>query len=149
MRDVRRPDALEPVVERLTNARMTDTGSPVFETIMDLLIFAAGVGFEKKRRTPVAGSGKAVPVRIFENNNKEGYIFMVALAEKKDPLVLATEHEDETVRIFEEYAAGGLEEIAAWLAENPTDISGVQALVSKTQAHLPAGATEGKNPSPI
>lgn len=149
MRDVRRPDALEPVVERLTSARMTESGTPVFETIMDLLIFAAGVGLTKKRRSAVPGSGKAVPVRIFENNNKEGYIFMVALAEKKDPVALAVEHDDETVRIFEEYAAGGLEEIAEWLGENPTDISGVQALVSKMQAQMPADATEGKNPSPI
>lgn len=149
MRDVRRPDALEPVVERLTSARMTESGSPVFETIMDLLIFAAGIGLMKKRRSPVPSSGKAVPARIFENNNKDGYIFMIALAEKKDPTALAMDHDDETVRIFEEYAAGGLEEIAEWLSENPTDISGVQALVSKMQAQMPPEATEGKNPSPI
>jgi dnd system-associated protein 4 len=149
MRDVRRPDSQEPLVERLTSAKMTEVGTPVFETIMDLLIFAASVGFAVGRRSPVPVSGKAVPVRIFENNNKEGYIFMLALAETKDPSVLAVENDDETVRIFEEYAAGGLEEIASWLAANPTDISGVQALISRIQAQLPERAAPSTNPSPI
>lgn len=149
MRDIRRPDSAEPLVERLTTTRVADTGAPVFATIMDLLIFSAGVGMTIRRRVPVPSSGKAVPFRIFENNQKDGFIFMVALAERKDPAALEHEHEDEAARIFEEYAAGGLEEIASWINDNPLDVSGVQSLMAKIQAQIPATAPVNSNPSPL
>ena len=38
---------------------------------MDLLIFAASVGLAANRRTPVPATGKGIPVRIFENNQKD------------------------------------------------------------------------------
>lgn len=136
MRDIRRPETLEPLVERLTNPQLPETGVPVFGTIMDLLIFAAGVGFAIKRRASVPSSGKAVPYRIFENNQKEGYIFLIALAHFQDSGAIACDKDDATAQIFEEYAAGGLEEIAAWLNEYPSDISGVQPLLSKIQDSL-------------
>ena len=149
MRDIRRPDSLEPFVERLTTPKLTDTGVPVFPTIMDLLIFCAGVGFSVQRKSTVPASGKAVPVRIFENNQKDGYIFLIALAEKKDPSILAVEHEDEAARIFEEYAAGGLEEVGSWLSANPSDISGVQALIAKIQAKMPVAEIAVQNPTAV
>ena len=149
MRDVRRPDAFEPLVERLTTPKLTETGVPVFQTIMDLLIFCSALGFAVQRRIPVPSSGKAVPFRIFENNQKDGYIFLVALAEKKQPSALATENDDETVRTFEEYAAGGLDELSAWLAENPADISGVQTLITKIQAKIPISPLTVENPAAL
>lgn len=149
MRDIRRPESSEPLVERLTNPRMSGTGAPVFSTIMDLLIFCAGVGLTTNRRCAVPSTGKAVPYHIFERNQKDGYIFLVALAEKKDATTLAAENDDEIIKIFEEYAAGGLEQIASWLNENATDISGVQALITKIQAQVPIVAPSVQNPSPL
>jgi dnd system-associated protein 4 len=149
MRDVRRPDAFEPLVDRLTSAKLTDNGQPVFQTIMDLLIFAASVGLMSRRRVLVPASGKAIPIRIFQNNEKDGYIYLVALAEKKDGSMLSPESDDEIVKTFEEYAAGGLEEIGSWLMENPTDISGVRTLVEKIQAQIPKTPSELASPSPI
>lgn len=149
MRDIRRPDFAEPLVERLTTARVSETGAPVFPTIMDLLIFCAGVGLTTRRRVAVPSTGKAVPYRIFENNQKEGYIFLVALADKKDAAALAQENDDEAARTFEEYAAGGLEEVASWLNENAMDASGVQSLMAKIQAQIPSSVPTNSNPSPI
>lgn len=149
MRDIRRPETAEPLVERLTNQQISGTESPVFLTIMDLLIFCAGVGLSIDRRTPVPSSGKAVPYRIFENNQKEGYIFLVALAHKKDPTILSGEQDEEIAKIFEEYAATGLEEVDRWIAANPTDISGVQALITKMQSRIQVAAAPPFNPNPI
>lgn len=150
MRDIRRPESLEPIVERLTNPRHSEVGVAVFATIMDLLIFCAGVGFATGRRSSVPSSGKAVPYRVFENNQKEGYIYLVSLAEAKSPEVLAASNDDETVRCFEEYAAGGLQEVASWLAENPMDVSGVQSLLSRLQSQLPeVQSPEGGGPNPV
>jgi dnd system-associated protein 4 len=149
MRDVRRPESLEPVVERLTDPKFTDTGEAIFTTIMDLLVFASGIGLHLKRRTPVPSSGKGIPIRIFENNQNDGYIYLVALADKREPTILATENDDEIVKIFEEYAAAGLEEIALWLRENPTDISGIQTLIAKLQTQIPKATPPVSNPSPV
>jgi len=149
MRDIRRPDSAEPLVDRLTTTKVNETGSPVFPTIMDLLIFSAGVGLTVNRRCAVAASGKAVPYRVFENNHKEGFIYLVALAAKGESSALAPENEEEAASIFEEYAAGGLEEISNWLSENALDISGVQSLIAKIQAHIPSGISVISDPNPV
>jgi len=106
----------------------------------------AGLGIDPD---PVVIAKLRVPYRIFENNQKDGYIFLVALAKKKDAATLAVENDDEIIKIFEEYAAGGLEQIASWLNENATDISGVQALIAKIQAQVPIDAPVVLNPNPI
>jgi dnd system-associated protein 4 len=149
MRDIRRPDSLEPLVERLTGAKLTDSGAPVFSTIMDLLIFAAGVGFHARRKTPVPSAARGIPYRIFENNQKEGHLYLLALAEAKDSASLVSDNDDEIARIFEEYAAGGLEIISSWLNESPSDMSGVQTLLSKIQTELGASFAPAPDPSPI
>lgn len=149
MRDIRRPDSLEPIVERLTSAKLTETQTPLFSTIMDLLIFSAGVGRAQGRRTPVASSGRGVPYRIFENNQTEGFIFLIALSETKDSALLVSDNDDEIARIFEEYAAGGLEIISTWLNECPSDISGVQTLLAKLQNVVGAAVHPKVDPSPI
>jgi dnd system-associated protein 4 len=149
MRDIRRLDSSEPLVERLTSPKLPETGIAVFGTIMDLLIFSAGVGFANKRMTPVPSTGKAVPFRIFENNQKDGYIFLIALAHTQDSDAIASQNDDEAARIFEEYAAGGVEEIASWLNETPDDISGVQPLLTKIQDLIKTNVTKLPSPSPL
>jgi dnd system-associated protein 4 len=144
MRDIRRPEALEPIVDRFTNPAYSDVGRPVFPTIMELLIFSAGVGFAIGKRIPVPASGKSVPFRVFENNQREGYIYLIALAHTRDPKSLASECDDDAAKIFEEFAAGGLEELGAWLNASPMDTSGVQTLVTQIQKYLP----RDKDPEP-
>ena len=147
MRDIRRPESLEPIVDRFTNPAFSDISRPVFPTIMDLLIFSAGVGVALGKRNPVPTSGKAVPYRIFENNQKEGYIYLVALAHTRDPKLLASELDDEAAKIFEEFAAAGLEELGNWLNASPMDTSGVQTIISQLQKKLPRD--EGPDPAEL
>lgn len=149
MRDIRRPDAMEPVVERLTERDKSNTDQPIFETIMRLMVFCAGVGFTTGKSSDVPSSGKAVPYRIFENNQMDGYLFLLALAESKDPSILAGARDDEIAGIFERYAAGGLEEINSWLNANPTDTSGIQALITRIQSLVKISTPVPSNPSPL
>ena len=149
MRDIRRLDSTEATVERLTNPKFSETGEAVFKTIMDLLIFAAGVGFSTKRSSQVPSSGKAVPYRVFKNNEKDGYLFLLALAAKGNSECLASDDDDMVAQVFEEYAAGGLEEITDWLNDNPIDSSGVQSLIAKIQSKIEAVPNTVVNPSPI
>lgn len=150
MRDVRRADSAEPLVELLTTPRRGEDGEATFATIMDLLIFAAGVGFKSKRREAVPSSGKGIPFAIFERNQKDGYIYIMALAETQTAGSLASEVVEGAIQTFEEYAAGGLEIIQAWLNENPTDVSGVQTLLSQLTRELEiSSVTTIERPSPV
>lgn len=149
MRDIRRPDILEPLVERLTSPKYSETSTPIFATIMDLLIFAAGVGLKCGRRAQVPSSGKGIPMRIFENNQKDGFLYLLALAVVQDSSALETTNDDEIVRIFEEFAAGGLEQIAEWLAKDPQDFSGVETLLAEIQRIVPLESPQVDDPSPI
>ena len=150
MRDIRRPDKAEPLVELLTSARRGEDGQATFDTIMDLLIFAAGIGFSFEAREAVPSASKGIPYLIFERNQKDGYIYVLALAATDNPEVLTAEKADFAVEIFEEYAAGGLDLIQRWLNENPTDVTGVQTLMSHLVGKLKsAESLVETRPNPI
>lgn len=149
MRDIRRPDIAESIVKRLTTIQEGGPSEAVFPTIMDLLIFCAGVGLTHSRTQDVPPGGGVVPYRIFENNQKEGYIYLIALASKKDPQILSGDRDEEIADLFERYAAGGLELVTSWINTNPSDISGVQILIEKIQSQLGTAASAASTPSAI
>jgi dnd system-associated protein 4 len=150
MRDIRRPDDTEPVVELLVTPRRGEDGEPLFQTIMELLIFSAGVGFSLKERSPVPASSKVIPYIVFERNQKDGYIHLLALADAKTPESLASKESDHAVQTFEEYAAGGLRIMQRWLNENPTDTFGIDTLMSKISQELSRNPTPpDKKPDPV
>lgn len=84
-----------------------------FPTFRDLLIFAAAVGFRQERRVPfTASSGD--PIR-YEVLTAPGYsdtlINMIAANVVDDPEIMDGARTEERIKIFEEYANGGLEYI--------------------------------------
>jgi dnd system-associated protein 4 len=150
MRDIRRPDDTEPLVELLTTARRGEDGEPVFQTIMDLLIFAAGVGFGINERSAVPSGAKVIPYAIFERNQKDGFIHLIAMAAAKSPTTLADKEMENAVQIFEEYASAGLKEMQRWLNANPTDTFGVSTLMTRIVNELGRNTpADEKLPSPI
>ena len=84
-----------------------------FATFRDILLFAAAVGAHVKRRVPFTASGE--PIRyetLKEPMFSETLINMIAANEASDdPEILDSTRAGERVRIFEEYANGGLEYI--------------------------------------
>ena len=56
-------------------------------------------------------------------------MFLIGLAETKDVDCLREENEDSLVSLFEEYADGGLEVLAEWLKETPSDPAGDRAIL--------------------
>ena len=86
----------------------------VFPTMAEPLT-AALVGFRAKRKRPIETARKD-PVRssIFESNELQGYIYLLAVAETKEIEVLRDENFEESVQLYEEYAFGGFLEIEEW-----------------------------------
>jgi dnd system-associated protein 4 len=103
---VRRPQQYEALLIELRD-------EAAFATFRDILLFAAAVGAHVKRRVGFTSSGE--PIRfetLKEPVFSETLINMVAASEiADDPEIMDVTRTGERVRIFEEYANGGLEYI--------------------------------------
>ncbi|AFY48439.1 dnd system-associated protein 4 [Nostoc sp. PCC 7524] len=92
-----------------------DTTGP-FQTYVEVMVFAASLGFKYKKRVPLGETTKREPSPIPQENFASlGYeliIKLIAVNETQDIEIISSreeEYEDKRTQIFEEYANGGLE----------------------------------------
>jgi len=94
---------------------VTEGKNGPFQTYADAIAFAASLGAKRKKRVPLKEIAKREPapidLDIFISRGYEMAMKLIAIAETKDPKILSInmENEAERVKIFEEYANGGLE----------------------------------------
>jgi len=117
-------------------SRLTLNNKSIFVYLKDLMVFAAMVGHDLNIRRPLKGETIEIILDTYASDQKDGFIYLLALIEKKDGLVLKDENLRETVQIFEEYCNAGLYEITNWLDENPGDPIGIDTLLTKILAKL-------------
>ncbi|MFB8382558.1 DNA phosphorothioation-associated protein 4 [Streptomyces rubiginosohelvolus] len=81
-----------------------------FNAMVDVLMFAALLGQNHKKREPFDKAGEPIRLSVMEGRQYgDVLIDMVAVAElPDDPKILSDDRQPERVRIFEEYANGGL-----------------------------------------
>jgi dnd system-associated protein 4 len=114
-----------------------------FATFRDILLFAAAVGAHVGRRVPFTNSGE--PIRyetLKEPMFSETLINMIAANEiADDPEIMDSSRIGERLRIFEDYANGGLEYIQEQVntRHEPAEVV-VISLVTEALAH--SGTTE-------
>lgn len=103
----------EPMVQRLGHQHLNNMKSSIFPTFRELMCFAALLGFSESRRIKLDEKYEKIGIEnvVWENHPAQDIIFLIALAESKDPNILRDGHETECVKIFEEYANGGFEVI--------------------------------------
>lgn len=130
---VRRPADKEELIAKLTSGE-----DKVFPTIKDLLVFAAALGRSEERRTPLQSAGSD-PVRLdtfVRDSSVDYFMYALAIAESPDdPELVAEERTAERIKIFEEYANGGLEVLQGLLnarAHLPID-DALASIVSEGQ----------------
>ena len=101
----------EDMIQRLAMLKLPDAERTLFPTIRELLCFAALLGYSEDRRLPLDPSAgtEDVSYQQFERGDAEDLIYLIALAETKDPAVLREGEESRCAEIFEEYANGGLQ----------------------------------------
>ena len=100
---VRRPLERSSLIKELT-----DQKEP-FSSMAAVMVFAAALGYSKGRRTEFAKTDEEIPWDVFVNAGAEPFISMLAAVASEDKDILAQDRDDDRVRIFEEYACGGLE----------------------------------------
>lgn len=100
----------EDMVQRLAMQKLPNTERTLFPTIRELLCFAALLGYSEKRRVPIDKDKgvEDVSYQQFERGDAEDLIYLIALAETRDPEILKDGEESRCAAIFEEYANGGL-----------------------------------------
>lgn len=112
--NINRSNVHEELVQNLAVRKLPDTERALFPTIRELLCFSALLGYSEGRRLPLDRDKgvEDVSYQQFERGDAEDLIYLIALAETKNPEILKDDEEGRCAEIFEEYANGGLEIIA-------------------------------------
>ncbi|AMW30795.1 MULTISPECIES: DNA phosphorothioation-associated protein 4 [Oscillatoriales] len=94
----------------------SENKSGPFQTYADVIVFAASVGIRHQKRVPIEAVSQRDPapisLEIFISRGYDWVIKLIAIAHTKDSKTISPfdpELEAERVKIFEEFANGGLE----------------------------------------
>jgi dnd system-associated protein 4 len=102
---VRRPLEHDELIGRLT----TKEGGP-FPNYWQVLVFAAALGWSRGRRESFEKTGESIRYGLFSNSATVSATVdsLGVLAHPNDAAIMADDRLPERVRVFEEYANGGL-----------------------------------------
>lgn len=114
--DVRRPKQYEDMLSELCQS-----DKKIFLSYKDALVFAACLGFAKQTKKSFDKSSEPVGIHIFKGEFDEAIFQCIELSETKDPANMSDDNLDKRIKMFEEYAAGGLEIIKSRIYEGPED----------------------------
>jgi len=109
------PERYEPVVEYLKNGTASDINSnSLYKLNVHIIVLAACVGLiaGERKATPEKDKRKEIPLSVFNNNDLTVFIHLIALLSDVDPdisFLKNIEGEIRAIKIFEEYAAAGLQ----------------------------------------
>ena len=118
-RSIYRPAKFEKMIDKLLEQK-------IFETKQAVMMFAAAVGWYCiGKREPRGKAEHGIRWEIFERNNDDVFIHALALAESKSIEILGRdrqEEDDDPIKVFEEYAAAGLQYIQEKCVDAPGDM---------------------------
>lgn len=114
LRRVRRPKDKEAIMLRLTQGN-----DNVFSTFVDLLCFAACLGYSRDLSVPFENSSEPVPWHIFESSNKDSVVNLIAAVASDDYGIVGIDRFDEKLKVFEQYANGGLQLLSELVDKSP------------------------------
>lgn len=129
--NVRRNRKYESLVDQLCHRKYEYSGKSLFPYIKDLMVFAAMVGYTHGVKEDVDSDGIQITLGTYSTDEQDGYIYLIALLEKKDAVILKNENINDAVKHFELYCNGGLSIIEGWLKANPGDAQGIDTLADK------------------
>ena len=113
-RRVRRPKDKEELMTRLSQG-----ADSVFETYVELLCFAACLGFSRNASLQFESSAEAVPWHIFENRGKDSVVNLIAAVASEDFGIVGPDRFKDKLTVFENYANGGLEILSQLIEKSP------------------------------
>jgi hypothetical protein len=132
------------------NINEESTHPPIYTNYVHAVVLAAVIGLLNNREREVGQSRKEISTETFENQkygivSLAAFLYLVPLIAKKDINLLRSEREEDVVRSFEKFAAGGFEYLRGALNESH-DIEGeavLEAEVRKVLKTIEASNPEG------
>lgn len=116
---ITRPAKFEKLIDILTE-------QGIFETKQAAMTFAAAVGWcLARKREPRGKGGNEIRWNVFETSKDDAFIHALALAESDSIEILGrdrVDNEDDSIKVFEEYATAGLQYIQDKCVEAPGDL---------------------------
>lgn len=112
---VRRPKQHAELLDRLTS----ESGNP-FKSYYETLTFCAGLGYARNKQVAFDKHDEPIRWAVFQDNidGVDALVDMLAASSTEEVEMLAPEREDDRMRIFEEFACGGLEVLTAEAERN-------------------------------
>ena len=109
---VKRSHEFEDTLQKLGGKEAT-----MFPTLREALTFCAMLGYKERRKKPLNTSlgTEDIAGAQYQTNDAVDAMFALALADAKDSDILRPDREGDCVRIYEEYANGGLELVQSWI----------------------------------
>jgi len=137
---IRRDQELENIIQIIDEQK-------IFPTIAELLTSMSYLGFSKKKRLPLKKPSLEIKEETFVNLDLMSDVHLIALAETKDPKIITDN--DACIKIFEEYANGGLsilgDEITNNLKRDPSGGETFVTYISKLFADIDKSSSEPIN----
>ena len=124
-----------PIADRLVRRSVPGTTSieGVFQNYRELAVFAAGLGYRKRREHTVKEPGREIKLDAVGRVHSGGRQFVLALAvaDSKTVTVLAPDKESQKERaeIFERYMNGGLGYLDGFVREKEAGLDGIARIV--------------------
>jgi dnd system-associated protein 4 len=116
-----------------------------FSTLAQILAFAAGLGYAEGRREPFTNSGEQIDFDVFDRLGVDGLIDMLAATEHEDVSILGSDHADERLTMFEEFANGGLGVIQSRLTQSKADLDSLLAIILECESEVRTEPDGGVN----
>lgn len=102
--DVRRPKQFEEMMKKICQEE-----SRIFLTYKDALVFAACLGYSRGKKQAFEKTSEPVGLHIFKGDYDAAIFNCIGLSVTGDPHIMGSDRESERIRMFEEFACGGLE----------------------------------------
>ena len=124
---VRRPAEFDDILQELKE-------KGIFPTFKDAMVFAAGLGYRRGNRKSFNKSSEPIRIDEFYGDYDRTIMNVLAVEETEDPNMIAPSLEEERIKIFEEYANGGLDILNREIREGQQDWrSGLVSLVQREE----------------
>lgn len=109
------PDKYETVVEYLKNGTgSSENSNSLYKLNVHVIVLAACVGLlaGEKLSIPEKEKKKEIPISVFNNHDLSIFLYLIPLLSQTDPdvnILKNIDGENKAVKIFEDYAAAGLQ----------------------------------------
>ncbi|WP_413479523.1 hypothetical protein [Vibrio hibernica] len=135
---VHRDNRFNDLDEKFCSTKGAKSDACVFNTVKELMVFAALIGYQEDEYHPLNTKANTTPISLdtYATTNHDAYIFLLALAKNPSLDILKDESLKDAIAIFEGYCNGGLKIIDSWVMNNISEPLITNVLFKQTLNYL-------------